>query len=199
MTDLPKTLLQFAGAPRPTPTLTGGAVVVIDAQEEYRSGRLPLHGIDAAVGQLASVLARARAEGVPILHIKQLGRPGGLFDPEGPTSAIMAECAPAGEEPVIDKKLPNAFAGTTLDAALREIAPAHLVIVGFMTHMCVSATTRAALDLGYASFLVTDAVATRDLPAHDGGVVPADQVHRATLAALGDRFATLTTAGELGA
>jgi hypothetical protein len=53
---------------------------------------------------------------------------------------------------------------------------------------------RAALDLGYRTTVVADATATRDLPdplmcPESYGVQKAETVHRATLAALADRFA----------
>lgn len=57
--------------------------------------------------------------------------------------------------------------------------------------MCVSATVRAALDLGYRTTLVAAATATRDLPDPAGGVVTADALQRAELAALADRFAVV--------
>jgi nicotinamidase-related amidase len=78
----------------------------------------------------------------------------------------------------------------TIDATGRK----ELVVVGFMTHLCVSATVRSALDLGYRTTVVADATATRDLPdplvaPEAQGVQKAESVHRATLAALADRFA----------
>ena len=60
-----------------------------------------------------------------------------------------------------------------------------------MTHMCVSSTVRAALDLGYRCSVVAGACATRDLPDGAGGVIAANQLQRAELAALADRFATV--------
>jgi nicotinamidase-related amidase len=66
-----------------------------------------------------------------------------------------------------------------------------IVVGGFMTHMCVSATVRAALDLGWRSTVVASAAATRDLPAINGGVVAAAQLHAIELAALADRFAVV--------
>lgn len=62
-----------------------------------------------------------------------------------------------------------------------------------MTHMCVSSTARAALDLGYATTVAADAAATRDLPNPAGGVIKADVLHQASLAALADRFAVVAT------
>ena len=42
MTDAPKTLLQMAGADLAPSPLSESTLVVIDAQNEYRSGALPL-------------------------------------------------------------------------------------------------------------------------------------------------------------
>jgi nicotinamidase-related amidase len=60
-----------------------------------------------------------------------------------------------------------------------------------MTHMCVSSTVRAALDRGYHTTVVAKATATRDLPDTDGGIIPAQILQRASLAALADRFAAI--------
>jgi len=58
--------------------------------------------------------------------------------------------------------------------------------------MCISATVRSARDHGYRVTLVADACATRDLPDPLGGAtVDAQTLHRITLAALHDRFATV--------
>ncbi len=64
-----------------------------------------------------------------------------------------------------------------------------MIFAGFMTHMCVSSTIRAAVDLGYGAAVVAEACATRDLPDGQGGVVAVADLHRAELAALADRFA----------
>jgi hypothetical protein len=67
-----------------------------------------------------------------------------------------------------------------------------------MTHMCVSATVRAALDRGLSSTVAMDATATRDLPDPlGGGDLPAGIVHRAALAAIADRFATVVRAAGI--
>jgi nicotinamidase-related amidase len=72
------------------------------------------------------------------------------------------------------------------------LARKELIVAGFQTHMCVSSTVRAALDHGYRVTLVADACATRDLPDPLGGAaLSAEQLHRSTLAALHDRFATV--------
>jgi nicotinamidase-related amidase len=197
--EKPKTLLQMAGAPLEPAQWPEATLVVIDAQGEYREGKLPLEGIGPALGKLADLLSRARQAGVPVMHVAHQGRPGGLFDPDGPGGPIMPEAAPADGEAVVKKGLPNAFAGTDLQDRLKAIGRPQLVLAGFMTHMCVSATARAGLDLGYRVTVAGDATATRALPDPLGGApVPAETVHRAALAALADRFAVVVPAADIG-
>jgi nicotinamidase-related amidase len=189
----PQTLVQIAGGSPRIPSWQEAALVIIDHQAEYTTGRVPLHGIDAAVGQIAELLRQARAAGAPVIHVVHQGKPGGLlFDPQGPGFAIIAGLEPRDGEAVVSKGLPNSFAGTTLDEELGKTGRKSLVIAGFATHMCVSATTRSALDHGYASTVVAAACATRDLPDPLGGEpIGARQLQRVALAELADRYATV--------
>ncbi|MGH8435567.1 MAG: cysteine hydrolase, partial [Pseudomonas sp.] len=57
----PQTLLQLTGRSYAPASLSHACLLIIDAQEEYRSGALPLPGLDAAVSEIASLLAAARA------------------------------------------------------------------------------------------------------------------------------------------
>jgi nicotinamidase-related amidase len=193
-----KTLLQMAGVKPAPASLSDAAVVIIDAQEEYVSGKLPLASVEAALGRIADLLAAARAAGAPVIHVAQRGRPGGLFDPDGPGFRFAPQSAPLSGEAVVEKPLPNAFAKTDLADKLLATGRKSVVIAGFMTHMCVSATTRSALDHGYAVTVAADAAATRDLPDPLGGPdLPAAQVHRTALAELADRFATIAQVGDI--
>ena len=189
----PKTLLQMAGADLNPPPLSKSAVVIIDAQNEYLDGKLALPGTMPAIEAIRTLLAKARAVGAPVIHVAHKGKAGGLFDRDGHGGAIIAAIAPETGEVVVEKPLPNSFAQTTLDAELKKTGRTSLVLAGFMTHMCVSSTARAALDLGYKTTVASDASATRALPDPLGGVISADALHRAALAELGDRFAIITT------
>ncbi|CAO3381205.1 cysteine hydrolase family protein [Azospirillum argentinense] len=192
MSTTPKTLLALAGAPSTPSPLDSAALLLIDAQREYTEGALPLVGVEAAVAEAARLLERARKAGTPVFHIVHHGKPGGsLFNPEGPLSGIVAPLIPLDGETVVVKHLPNAFAGTDLDALIRATGRTELIVAGFQTHMCVSSTVRAALDLGWRTTVVDAASATRDLPDGTGGVIPAEALHRANLAALADRFAVV--------
>jgi nicotinamidase-related amidase len=198
--SVPRTLLQIAGAdPRAVP-LAESAVVIIDAQQEYVCGRLALAGIDTALQGIARLLLAARTAGAPVIHVVHRGRPGGLFDPLGKTFQIHPSAAPGPGEKIVEKELPNAFAKTALHLALLATERKSLVLAGFMTHMCVSATARAALDHGWCAAVIADATATRDLPDPLGGApIPAADVQRASLAALADRFAVVARVQDLAA
>ncbi|MCA2000151.1 MAG: cysteine hydrolase [Hyphomicrobiales bacterium] len=189
----------MAGVAPVPPMLAESVLVIIDAQNEYLEGPLGLTGIGLAVERSAEVLAAFRKAGAPVIHIAHKGRPGGAFDRDAARGQIVEALAPIAGETVIEKPLPNSFAKTTLAEAIAATGRMKLVTIGFMTHMCVSSTARAALDLGFATTILADACATRDLPDGSGGVVPAEVVHRAELAALSDRFAGIfSTATFLG-
>ncbi len=101
-------------------------------------------------------------------------------------------------EGVVRKRLPDSFAGTDLDVVIAATGRSALIVVGFMTHMCVDSTVRAALNRGYSCGVVAKACASRDLPGTDGGVIVADAMHAALLVALVDRFAAvMATAAEI--
>jgi nicotinamidase-related amidase len=192
-----KTLLELSGADlRPAPLATS-TLVVIDAQNEYLDGKLALPGARPALAALARLLGRARTAGAPVVHVQHRGRPGGLFDLDARGGAIVDTVRPANGEPVVHKPLPNAFAQTELDATLKKLGRQHVVFAGFMTHMCVSSTARAALDLGYKAAVAADAAATRDLPDPMGGMIGAEALHRAALAALADRFAIVAKVDQI--
>ncbi len=193
----PRTLLEMSNRVPPIPALRDATVLLIDLQEEYRSGPLALEGIEAAIATAAEVLGRARAAGARIVHVAHAGTAGGTFDRGQERGQIVAALAPRPGEPVVEKTLPCAFTRTSLGDVLDQAGRRPLIVMGAMTHMCVSSTVRAAAELGHVVAVVGDACATRDLPRADGGVVPAADVHRAELAALGDRFARVVVAADL--
>lgn len=183
------TMLQMSGmAPAPA-TMADGVLLIIDAQREYTDGLLPLSGVAAAVDALAGLLEKARRAGAPIVHVRHQSK-GKAFNPTSSGYEIVAPLAPRDGEIIVDKGLPNAFAGTELAKHLSAIGRKNLIVGGFMTHMCVSATVRSATDHGFMSTVAADTVATRDLPDATGGTtIGAESINRITLAALSDRFA----------
>jgi len=197
MRQEPQTLLTLSGLKLEATGLSDSVVVIIDAQREYVDGELPLDGIDASIKEGSLLLDRARKASTPIIHVVHHAKPGSaLFNPDGPSVAIVGALAPKPNETVITKSLPNAFAGTSLDETLDRLGRKNLIVIGYMTHMCVSSTVRAAIDRGYRNTIVAKATATRDLPAPGGGVVLAQMLQASSLAALADRFAAVVQSAQ---
>ena len=193
------TMLQMSGlAPTPA-TMVDGVLLIVDAQREYTDGLLPLTGVQAAVDALAVLLDKARSAKAPVIHVRHKG-PGKAFNPSSTGYEIVKQLAPRDGETVVDKGLPNAFAGTELARHLAGTSRKNLIVGGFMTHMCVSATVRSATDHGFMCTVAADTVATRDLPdATNGATISAEAVNKITLAALSDRFAWIVPkAGGIG-
>ena len=184
------TILDLLGAPIEPARLADAVLLIIDAQREYVDGRLPLVGIDAALEAGGALLRRARAAGTPVIHVLHRGG-GPLFNPRETGYQPAAPLIPQAGEAVVEKALANAFAGTDLRAILDRSGRKKLIVIGFMTHNCVSSTVRAARELGVQSTVVAEATATRDLPDGRGGVIPAAMIQAACLAGLADTMARI--------
>ncbi len=191
----PRTLLSLAGHEPKLPLWSDAALVLIDYQNEYLAGPLQLPEAAKAIAAAERVLLAARIRGARIIHVLHKGTAGSLFDRAAWGGEPIDPLKPEAGEAVVEKSAPSSFFETDLAERLGG-AGTSVVFMGFMTHMCVSTTVRAALDYGYVSTVVADACATRDLPSSDGGTIPAAVLHAAELAALSDRFAGIFSAAD---
>jgi nicotinamidase-related amidase len=191
-----KTLLQLAGADLTPSKVADACLILIDLQNEYLSGPVAVRNPDYAIANTARLLSRAREIGMPIFHIAHKGRAGGLFDRDSNRGQIVKALAPIAGERVVEKTLPNAFAGTDLQQLIAASGHTNIILAGFMTHMCVSSTARAALDLKLRTTIAADCCGTRDLPDGRGGTIAAQTVHDVALAELADRFAVVANDSE---
>ena len=188
-----RSLLQLPTDPQP---LSKSALILIDCQNTYREGVMQLEGVEPALKECAALLARARDAGAPVIHIQHDAGPGSPYDTKAHIGSIADVVAPKAGEKVITKAYPSSFEKTDLDAELKRLGVTDLVIAGFMTHVCVNSTSRAAFNLGYRPTVVASATATRSLPNPIGGDLPAQEVHEAALAALADIFAIVVPDGS---
>jgi len=196
--DLPKTLLQLAGANLVPAKIHESAVVLIDFQNEYLAGPIALPGAAPAISAAQRLLDLARRAQAPVFHVAHRGRAGRMFDRDAERGQIAGALTPKEGEAVVEKPRPNSFSGTDLHERIAATGRTRLILAGFMTHMCVSSTARAALDLGYMVTILASACATRDLPGPGGGIVTAETLHEVELAGLADRFAVIAhDVGEL--
>jgi nicotinamidase-related amidase len=177
------------------------ALLLIDIQRDYfPGGAYPLVGPEAAAAAAAHLLHRFREAGEPVVHLQHVwDAPEATFMRPGTEGVeIHPTVVPEEDETVLRKEQPNGFVGTALERELRGHGVEELVVAGMMSSMCVDATVRAAVDLGFTVTVVHDACAAPDLD-FDGQAIPGGMVHGAFMAALGDGYATLTTADELAA
>ena len=175
------------------------ALIVVDIQNDYFAGGAhPLVGPEAAAANARRLLDAFRAGGEPLVHVQHVwDAPDAPFmRPGTPGIEIHETVAPLAGEPVIRKAHPNSFLDTPLEETLRADGVDEVVVCGMMTSMCVDATARAAVDLGFAVTVVHDACATLDLE-FDGETIPARQVHGAFLAALGGGYGTIAATDDL--
>ena len=189
----PATLLELAGGQYNQLDWSNCAVVLIDFQNEYVNGKMPLGSAGIkATANARLLLDKARDNNTPIFHIAHHGEENGnVFDPLSSNVAIVDSLQPMDNEKTITKKYPNAFHNTELNALIQATGKQQIIFAGFMSHMCVSSSVRAAFDLGFDNFVFHDACATRDLPDVKGNAIEAEVVHNNAMAALQDRFARL--------
>ncbi|WP_197165401.1 cysteine hydrolase family protein [Novosphingobium aureum] len=137
------------------------------------------------LGNAAKVLAKARAAGVAVGHVRvafsapdlpeapersplfggfkgsgalQLGTHGVDFD---------ASVTPTADEAIILKHQISPFWKTILDAELEKHDVSELYIAGISTTLAVSSTVREAHDRGLAVTVIADACAAGSLAAHE--------------------------------
>ncbi|CDF93009.1 cysteine hydrolase family protein [Pseudomonas sp. SHC52] len=172
-------------------------LVVVDLQNEYLpTGKLPLADIEHAAANALRVITHARDAGIPIFHVRHQSVEGAPIFAKGTAGAkTQSAVAPVGDEPVIVKKHINAFRETDLKQQLDALDIQEIVVIGAMSHMCIDAVVRAAVDMGYAVTVLHDACATLDLTF--GGVsVPAAQAHATIMAAFEFGYATVKPVDE---
>lgn len=133
-----------------------------------------------------------RKSGRPLIHVQHLSKePDSPLRPGQPGVEIKDEVQPLSGEPVVQKSVSSAFIGTTLEADLRRRGVTTLVVVGMQTNMCVSTTARMAGNLGFTTFVVSDATATFDNTGPDGTRYASRLLHDVALADLHGEFSTV--------
>lgn len=136
------------------------ALVVVDVQHGVMAGA---HERDAVVFRIASLVERARAEGVPVVWVQHSSAE---LTPGSPEWELVPELVRADDEPLVAKTYGDAFEATDLEAVLGERRVGRLVVTGAQTDACIRSTLHGALVRGYDAVLVSDAHTTEDLSAH---------------------------------
>jgi len=166
--------------------MNNSALILIDIQNDYfDGGAFTLVDVDRAAENASALLKVFREKQLPVIHIQHesLNTEKGFMLTGSRGQEIHTSVTPGINEICLTKHFPNAFWETALEEKLREQNITHVVIAGMMTHMCVSATVRAAMERGFIVTAIQDACATRYLVLNDNEI-PADVVHQTALAEL---------------
>lgn len=172
--------------------LDRAALLVIDVQQGFDDPFWGPRNNPQAESNIARIIAAWRSAGRPVFHVRHdSASPASPLRPGAPGNALKPEAQPSEGEPVYGKTVNSAFIGTSLEHDLRAAGVETLVVVGLTTNHCVSTSVRMAGNLGFRTYLVTDATATFDRAGIDGRNRPAAEVHAAALSDLQEEFATL--------
>lgn len=159
------------------------ALLVIDVQNEYFTGALPimhpaghleqvLAAMDAAVGRVPTIVVQH--------HFSDPDKP--FFQKGTPGWELHPEIKSRRHDLLIEKTLPGSFTGTPLEQWLREHNIGTVTIAGYMTHMCCDTTAREAVHRGLKVEFLRDATGTLAL-SNAAGEVTAEELHRSILCA----------------
>ncbi len=176
------------------------ALILIDIQKgfddiKYWGGQRNNLNAEENAGEL---LRLWRENNLPIFHIKHCSS--NSASPLHETNVgneFLEIVKPINDEPVIKKNVNSAFIDTDLKEQLDNAKITKLVIAGLTTDHCVSTTTRMAGNLGFDTFVVSDATATFNKKGLDGQNYSAELIHETALASLSDEFATVVTTNFL--
>lgn len=170
------------------------ALIIVDIQKDYfANGKMELVNPDQAAKNAAKILDWFRKNNKEnIFHVQHVASSPdmGFFLPDTEGIEIHELVQPLENETLVIKQFANSFLQTELGEQLAKKQITKLVVVGMMTHMCIDATVRAAVDLGYETTLIEDACATRDL-SYEDKIIPAEQVHYSFVGALHGMYADL--------
>jgi biuret amidohydrolase len=122
-----------------------GGLTIIHTREGHRPDLTDLPPAKKARGRFATGIGDAG----PMGRILIRGEPG---------HDIIPELSPLPGEPVIDKPGKGAFHATDLDAILKNLGIAQLIVCGVTTEVCVNTSVREANDRGYDCVVVSDCV-----------------------------------------
>jgi nicotinamidase-related amidase len=195
------TIRAMAGAAPRTRLPSGAtALLVIDFQNEYFSGRMPIPHGPQALEQARRLLQWADAGHIPVFHIQHVAPEGApLFALGGDTVAFHPHLQPRPGDAVVQKRSVSAFVGTDLAQQLGALGITTLVICGLMTHACVAGAARDAVPLGFEVVVAADAVATRTITRSDGQSVEAEALHQSALAEIEDVFGDVLPTARIAA
>jgi nicotinamidase-related amidase len=177
---------------------TKSALALVDIQRGFTDSYWGARNNQGAEGQMAVLLSAWRDRGWPIFHVKHNSRnPSSPLHASREGNGFQDWIAPRVGEKIIEKDVNSAFIGTELEAELRRRAVTRVVLVGLTTPHCISTTARMAGNLGFDTYVVSDATAAFEWSSHLGTRLKPEEMHFHALGALHGEFATVVTTASI--
>lgn len=174
------------------------ALIVIDVQNEYVTGDLPIEYPDVRLSlrNIGRAIDAAHARRIPVVVVQNTAPPGApIFVKDTHGWKLHEVVAARAHDHYVEKRLPSAFAGTDLEAWLREHHIDTLTIAGYMTQNCVDSTVKQGMHLGFSVECLYDATGTISY-ANRVGFLSAEAMHRSVHVVLQSRFAAVVQTEE---
>ena len=139
------------------------AMLIVDMQVGLLNGE-PKHDLRGVIERINRLAAKVRDRSGTIILLQHCGCKGDDFEPQTPGWAFLPELLRVPADIVVRKNLNDPFAGTDLQARLKEIAPDRVLITGWATDFCVDATVRSAVANHHNVVVVADCHTLSDRP-----------------------------------
>ncbi|ALM81667.1 cysteine hydrolase family protein [Bordetella sp. N] len=174
------------------------ALIVIDVQNEYFTGNLPIEYPDPAVS-LANInraIDAAEQHDIPVVLVQHLAPAQSPIFARGSAGAELHSTIAGRKHALfVEKAQASAFAGTDLGAWVEKEGIDTLTIVGYMTHNCDDSTIKHAKHAGLSLEFLNDA--SGSLPYENrAGSATAEEIHRVITVVLQSSFAAVLSTDE---
>lgn len=178
------------------------ALVIVDVQNDYfaEGGPLEIQYPDRneSLANITRAIDIADKQGMPIVVVQHQYPAGAPVFAEGSDGwKLHPEIASRRKDSWkhLVKSYASVFAGTDLEAWLRENEVDGITLVGYMTNNCDLATAAAAEPLGIAVEVLSDASGAIHL-ANEAGQVDAQQLHETLMVLLHSNFAAVASTND---
>lgn len=174
------------------------ALIVIDVQNEYFTGNLPIAypPRDESLARILEAVDAANAAGVPVVVVQHSSPESSPLMGRGkPSWQLHEELARKPYDKLVEKSMASSYAGTDLGQWLDEQGVDTVAVVGYMTQNCDESTARDAYHRGSTVEFLSDATGTVALR-NSAGSRTAREVHEGVLVVMQSNFASVVTTAE---
>lgn len=173
------------------------ALLVIDVQNEYFTGKLPVCYPENTLPNVLKAIEMAQANNIPVVMVQHTltSSEAKAFIKGTDGWELLNEMKAIHFDHYIEKNYPSAFVGTGLESWLHTKSIDTLVISGYMTQFCCDTTARYAYHMGFNVEFLSDATATLAFE-NRAGKVSAEELHRAILVVQAARFSSVMNTQE---